>query len=297
MKRILVLDGGGVKGIMQSIVLCDLERHLHCKMSDMFDLVVGTSVGAILGGLCASGRLSARSVHDIMLQTVPEMFKRARIFPKYSRKALNRVFETTDKLDTIRLGNCATKFICTSVNLCDGRTHYFKSWEIKDGSIKFLDAITRSYAAPLYFGSIVDERTRAVWLDGGTGIANCPLLIAVVEAARQKWLQNEGVHILSVGTGHTDNTMSFEQAKRYRVIRQLLFFMNPISGGLARVQSIKNAVDKTEALAGVVNNFTFQRLDCVIDKKHDRLDGVKYLKEYEKYGAYMSRQVSHAKLV
>ena len=47
--RILALDGGGVRGILEVIWLDRLERHLGGPIYSHFDLILGTGVGAILG--------------------------------------------------------------------------------------------------------------------------------------------------------------------------------------------------------------------------------------------------------
>lgn len=46
--RVLSLDGGGVRGIMPAMWLARLEQVTGRKVSDLFDLVAGTSTGGIL---------------------------------------------------------------------------------------------------------------------------------------------------------------------------------------------------------------------------------------------------------
>lgn len=46
--RILFLDGGGMKGLVEIEVLCQLERRTGRKITDLFDWIVGTSTGAII---------------------------------------------------------------------------------------------------------------------------------------------------------------------------------------------------------------------------------------------------------
>ncbi|KAK4218924.1 hypothetical protein QBC37DRAFT_164801 [Rhypophila decipiens] len=49
--RILVLDGGGIRGIVELAILNEIEKTigLGIKIQDLFDLVVGTSTGGIVG--------------------------------------------------------------------------------------------------------------------------------------------------------------------------------------------------------------------------------------------------------
>ena len=46
--RILSLSGGGIRGIFQAVFLRDLAREMNRPLHECFDLVAGTSTGAIL---------------------------------------------------------------------------------------------------------------------------------------------------------------------------------------------------------------------------------------------------------
>ena len=47
--RILSIDGGGIRGILPSIIMAELERLAGRPTAELFDLVAGTSTGALLG--------------------------------------------------------------------------------------------------------------------------------------------------------------------------------------------------------------------------------------------------------
>ena len=59
MKRILVLKGGGVRGVLQLDSLRMIEKHYGKQIFEIFDLIVGTSVGAITGGVLSLGNYPA----------------------------------------------------------------------------------------------------------------------------------------------------------------------------------------------------------------------------------------------
>jgi len=46
--RVLALDGGGIRGLIPAHVLEEIETHMGRPISEMFDLVAGTSTGGIL---------------------------------------------------------------------------------------------------------------------------------------------------------------------------------------------------------------------------------------------------------
>ena len=47
-KRLLFLDGGGMKGLIQVEVLCQIEKITGKKVTEIFDWIIGTSTGAIV---------------------------------------------------------------------------------------------------------------------------------------------------------------------------------------------------------------------------------------------------------
>lgn len=53
--RILSLDGGGAKGFYTLGVLKEIEGMMNCPLYKRFDLVFGTSTGAIIAALIALG--------------------------------------------------------------------------------------------------------------------------------------------------------------------------------------------------------------------------------------------------
>ena len=51
--RILCLDGGGIRGLIQMAVLREIERRTKRRIVDLFDWIVGTSTGGIIAlALC-----------------------------------------------------------------------------------------------------------------------------------------------------------------------------------------------------------------------------------------------------
>lgn len=61
--RVLSIDGGGVRGYLPALLLAEIERRAARPATTLFDLVVGTSTGGIIGIGLATG-LSAQSLAD-----------------------------------------------------------------------------------------------------------------------------------------------------------------------------------------------------------------------------------------
>ena len=60
--RILFLDGGGIRGLMQIEMLLKLQRMTGKPITDMFDFIVGTSTGGILALGLVYGKVYASHV-------------------------------------------------------------------------------------------------------------------------------------------------------------------------------------------------------------------------------------------
>ena len=97
-KRILALDGGGVRGALSVAFLERIEgllRERHgpnTRLGDYFDLVGGTSTGAIIATALALGHTTAE-VKEIYLKLAPYAFKRQRwsipvLQPKFDARGL-----------------------------------------------------------------------------------------------------------------------------------------------------------------------------------------------------------------
>ena len=256
MKRILILKGGGVRGILQLDALRRIEDYYQKPLYQIFDLIVGTSVGAITGGILATGKFTAEEYAVFFIKYLPRIFKkywwRGVLGPLYKRKPYYQMWRDFfgHERDTGKLlmNQCKTKFMCTSINICDSRTHFFKSWEPKDGKEELRVVIAKSFAAPYYFGQYADPKHQAIWIDGGTGDSNTPLDIAYAEAINLGWHKSP-LDFVVIGTGTADYSIPYKKAKSRGELQQLLTFISPKHGGFARLQSTLNQIDRMHIIA------------------------------------------------
>ncbi|MDE3100339.1 MAG: patatin-like phospholipase family protein [Verrucomicrobiota bacterium] len=200
MKRILCIDGGGMRGLIPAVVLAELERKAKKPCHEIFDLISGTSIGGILAALLSSGVPASETI-QFFTEDGPRIFHRRlwRSFgwlaPRYPAGPLEAVLKK--KLGGARLSNCKTKIVVPALNVATQAPVFFNNFE---GSPDyFLWQIARgSSAAQTYFPAF---RLDGMILWDGGNEANNPSACAAADAFRQ-W-GDEPLQMLSLGCGES----------------------------------------------------------------------------------------------
>src|SRR5271170_6477506 len=103
--RILSIDGGGTRGIIPATILASIEERTGKPISQLFDLIAGTSTGGILAlGLTkpdSSGRpsFSAQDLCNLYEEEIPNIFLNPQswwgnlLTPKYRSEAFQRILK------------------------------------------------------------------------------------------------------------------------------------------------------------------------------------------------------------
>jgi uncharacterized membrane protein len=206
MKRILAIDGGGIKGVFPASFLATVENSIGGRVADYFDLIVGTSTGGIIALGLGLG-LSASEILRFYEQEGPQIFCGNRLarwlrqwgIAKYDAVHLRQALETV--FGERRLGDSTKRLVVPSCNLDTGEVHIWKTAHHprleRDFRERAVDVALATAAAPTYFPT---HRSAAgtPLVDGGTW-ANNPAGIAVVEAVGVLGWPKESVHVLSLG--------------------------------------------------------------------------------------------------
>lgn len=283
MKKILVLPGGGEKGYIQLSILAQMEK-MFGPLDKYFDLVVGTSVGAINGSIVASGKIICQEFLPTFVSLCKRTFRKnyftrtPLVRPIYSRDYISSELEY--RFGKLKMSEMSTKYMATSLSWIDKRTHFFKSWEHTDGLEMVKDVVIRSFAAPYYFGKVVDQTNSQVWGDGGVGGNNTPLDYAYIETVRQQW--TDPIEFYLVGTGYSIESESYKNARDMGVLSEILRYMDFGDGGLARYQSHFQQIQKMKILTESNPNLTFFNLDCELPEKLNKMDHYE-LVDYDPY--------------
>src|SRR4051812_45125251 len=85
--RILSLDGGGIRGLFIAGFLADIEHRLKTRIADHFDLIAGTSTGAIIGMALALHEPAAKN-EQFYLERGPKIFTRQTKFKGLKQKVI-----------------------------------------------------------------------------------------------------------------------------------------------------------------------------------------------------------------
>ncbi|MBE9004333.1 patatin-like phospholipase family protein [Fortiea sp. LEGE XX443] len=164
--RILSLDGGGIRGVVAATILAAIEQQINQPLHEYFDLIAGTSTGAILATAIATGR-SSQDIIDLYtqkgstifpyrslfsLQRIPLILKYGISAPKFSDSGLIQVLKE-NLGETTLFDIPSPRLLITAYDTIEREPIIFKSWrQDKDYSnIPLWEVCVCSASAPTYF--------------------------------------------------------------------------------------------------------------------------------------------------
>jgi uncharacterized protein len=242
-KRILALDGGGLRGVLTLGILREIESRLReqhsndpsFRLSDHFDLIAGTSTGAIIAAALSLG-MSVDEVHQHYMNLGRAVFKRSLL-----RKGLARAKYDAAKVKQALIGvlgerrldspDFRTGLLVVTKRLDTGsawlltnnpEARYFRKGRrpdtIPNAQYPLWQVVRASTAAPHFFdpesisiGRAKDglKAVKGDFIDGGVSPSNNPalvtLMVATMDGYRFGWRTGEdNLAIVSVGTGKAD---------------------------------------------------------------------------------------------
>src|SRR5271169_2911682 len=315
-KRILALDGGGIRGILTLEFLKTVEDLVKQRLGDSallcdyFDLIGGTSTGSII----AAGLACGMTVDELqklyrnigasvfrpggLAKFLPESFQ-GKLAPKFPSELLQREVDmqlgadTTLDSDKIRTGlMIMTKRLDTGSPWPLNNSGRGK-FAAQDGALRLTEIVRASTAAPTYFapekipihsrdGSVVD----GAFVDGGVTPFNDPALQLLMMAALQGhgfcWpTGKDKLLIVSVGTG------------QYREPRSAQAVVGDLAAlqGVAALQSLLDDCERMNraTLQWLTNCLTPWIIDRAVgDMKLDSESGPQ-LATYVRYNAVLEQ--------
>ena len=222
-KRILTLDGGGVRGALTLGFLEKIEQILRLRhqnpqlrLCDYFDLIGGTSTGAVIASGLAIG-MEAAQIKQMYLKLGGKVFGRrdwkilqALFDPMPLKDELAKVFgDRTLGDDSIKTGLCIVAKRADTGSTWSMLNHPHGKYYPHNCGILLREAVRASTAAPTYF---VPEKLDigggqiGAFVDGAVSMANNPALqlffVATLKGFPFRWQTGEHrLLLVSVGTG------------------------------------------------------------------------------------------------
>ncbi len=234
--RVLSIDGGGIRGIIPARVLAELEAIAERPVHELFDVIVGTSIGGIAAMGLALPREdglpdTAEQIGEFYFEHGPLIFpKTALSFPR-TREDLKELIARVgmqaamfgsnpdignarysptplehalgEQFGDARISDAILPIIVVAYDVTTGRPALFSS---RTDTHLMRDVARATSAAPTVFPPMrltVADGSEHIYIDGGV-FANNPAMVGYTKAmdlAGWKGLRIKSMQLVSVGTG------------------------------------------------------------------------------------------------
>src|SRR6478672_1239987 len=309
-RRILSIDGGGIRGIIPAMVLNYIEERTGKRIATMFDFIAGTSTGGILA-LGLTRKNSDSSINNepeytaaelvnfyrqygqkVFNQNIPLSFDEL-LQPKHNPQGKQEVLK--DLLGEAKVEEALREIFITSYDIelrapifftnnpKAEETENFDSRKVCSG-FKMFEAAMATSAAPTFFppyqietGHHTDEGYYAL-VDGGI-FANNPSSLAMMEAMiSYKRKTDEELHrkdtlVVSLGTGSLTKKYKYREVKNWGQIKWALPLLNVVFDGQS--ESVAYQLAHLMVTKGdQENNRNYYRFQLQLssDNGHDQMD-------------------------
>jgi uncharacterized protein len=229
-RRMLALDGGGIRGLLTLGILEKIEALVGGRLCDYFDYIAGTSTGAIIAAGLALGMTTAQLV-VFYRSSGKQMFEPAWLIERIKyfytadplKAELQKVFGPDTNLEPNNL-QCLVLVVTKNVTtdspwpISSNPEAKYNVLERPDCNLKIplWQLVRASTAAPVYFPPEIlqwnakDPSKTFVFVDGGVTPYNNPAFLlyrmATEPAYRLNWETGEDkLLLISVGTGAAES--------------------------------------------------------------------------------------------
>ena len=220
-RKILSIDGGGIKGVLPAAFLAEIERATGKSVREHFDLVAGTSSGGILALGLGLGLPAAR-ILELFEARGPAIFKtdpkglpwsllpraihakvKRLVNTKYDSKELHQAL--VEVFGQRLLGESAVRLLIPAFESQRRTVHLFKTSHDErlqiDYRVSAVSIAMATAAAPTYFPAWRIDAGGTL-IDGGVW-ANNPVGAAAVEAVGLLKWEGASLRVLSLGCSET----------------------------------------------------------------------------------------------
>ena len=238
--RILCIDGGGIRGIIPAVILAEIERRTGQPISQLFDLIAGTSTGGILALALVKPHPDNEDQPQYTAEDVIRLYETQgrRIFSrslvhrivsldglankKYQTGPIETVFE--EFFGDTKLSKAVTEVMVTSFDVKLRDAFFFRSYRAKKNEKEYdylmWNVARATSAAPTYFEPELIEKGKKSYalVDGGV-FANNPAMCALVDSMREFKKGLEDIFMVSLGTGsEKERPLEFNRVRNWGVV-------------------------------------------------------------------------------
>ncbi|MEI8033111.1 MAG: patatin-like phospholipase family protein [Chlorobiaceae bacterium] len=300
MKKILSIDGGGIRGIIPALVLAEIEKKTGRPAAMDFDLIAGTSTGGIIAlGLSRSSDAGAPLYSAADLAGMYEK-RREEIFPRsllkdiatldgvmderYSAEGLESILEEYFGEEPIGAGLVRTLLTCYDIQ--NREPLFIKSWRKEHHSVLMKHAARATSAAPTYFEPALVPIGGAVkaLIDGGVFI-NSPAVSAYAEA-KILFPDESDFFLLSLGTGELIRPINYNEAKGWGKAGWAVPVMSCMFDGMSDASNYQMEIFLGERYVRlqITLSVASDDMDCVSRENIENLKGEasRLISRYEK---------------
>ena len=291
MKKVLSIDGGGIRGIVPATILSEIEQRTDARIAALFDLIAGTSTGGILAlGLVKPSSEDDRQPHyraaDLVAlyeQEGKHIFDRSLwhrliavdnlLDEKYDAEGLERVLEKY--FNDAMLSQAVTETLVTSYELESREPWFFARHKARkdpaenDFEMRFVARATS--AAPTYFEpeKLTGTEQPGGLVDGGV-FANNPAMCAYVEM-KDIDPEDDDVLVVSLGTGQYTRPIHYAEAKDWGLALWAKPILSVVFDGVSDTVDHQMKILCRESDAGDPRYYRFQ---TELDIGSDDMDNV-----------------------
>ena len=216
--RAIAFDGGGIRGIFQAQFLAELADLNLLKQSH---LLAGTSTGAIIA-ICLALNKNPVEIAELYDSLGSQLFQNKKTLarqvalghPAFSSKLLKELLLKHIPEKTF-FGDCDKRVLVAATSLNAYTCHIFDSNSPQHKSLRAIDVVLASSAAPTYFSphmifnQVADAKTQGkpigtIWGDGGL-TCNNPAFECVTTLFKDGF-DFKNIHVLSIANGRQPNT-------------------------------------------------------------------------------------------
>jgi patatin-like phospholipase/acyl hydrolase len=274
-RRILTIDGGGIKGVFPAAFIAEMEEQLGDRIANYFDMIAGTSTGGIIALALGLG-MTGQEILDLYSKNAKRIFPRwlssnlRGIFrSKYTNKVLRYVLE--EVFEDRRLGESQTRLLIPSLNLASERVHLYKTAHhpdlVHDYRSRAVEVALATVAAPTYF-PIHLSPDGIPYIDGSVWAHN-PLGLAVIEAVGVLGWPRDAIRVLSLGCTNQRLDVPWQKRTSYGAS----YWGARLAQVFTAAQS-SSAVVTANVLIGATNLY---RVSPDMSAERFTLDGVRHL--------------------